>query len=229
MYSESWPASSATNRGQDYGNDHFRLEYSFSYSNATSPGAASSDAAIYQAKEDILWPANSAALYCSSILGYTIPSIISTILTAATSTIVTTFVTVTTATAERAPHKRTPDVEARDAIAVPNVLTRYPPVIVTSACSLAVSPVTVTSTTRTTMTTGTVPTTTTTSTTSTTTVQPALNPTNAQIQVRRSDGSTQFAYSDLGYGIYNHARSSIWGPSHKQAPSTGLDLVNSSP
>ncbi|KEQ74650.1 hypothetical protein M436DRAFT_33222, partial [Aureobasidium namibiae CBS 147.97] len=40
MYSESWPASSATNRGQDYGNDHFRLEYSFSYSNATSPGAA---------------------------------------------------------------------------------------------------------------------------------------------------------------------------------------------
>lgn len=199
MYSESWPASYATNVGQYRGNDHFLLEYSFSYSNATNPGSTNPVAAVYQAKKDILWPANSAQPYCSSILGYTTPLTTSTVFATATTTTTTTATTVTTQGARVAAGKRAPmagmDLAPRDSVAIPNVLTKYPASIVTSACSLAVTPVTQTSVVLTTTTATTVPATTTTTTTVTT--SPAAVPTHAIVEIAQTDGYNWWGVSDV--------------------------------
>jgi hypothetical protein len=139
MYSESWPPKYATNVGQYRGNDHFLLEYSFAYSNSTNPGSAQPLPAVYQAKRDILYPANSALAYCSSILGYTTPTVTATVSVTSTTIVATTTV-----------------VARRDVIAEPSALSKYPASIVTSACSLAATPVTQTITTTATTTAATV-------------------------------------------------------------------------
>jgi hypothetical protein len=134
MYAESWGSSYATNNGQYRGNDHYMVQYSFGYSNSTNAGSPNPLAAVYQARNDVLWPGNSAKPYCSSILGYTA--------SVTTTTVVVSVTASTTTTA--AARKR--------ALATPDVLSKYPASIVTSACSLAVQPasgtsvVTVTST-----------------------------------------------------------------------------------
>ncbi|KEQ68814.1 hypothetical protein M436DRAFT_16524, partial [Aureobasidium namibiae CBS 147.97] len=171
MYAESWGPSFATNNGQYRGNDHFMIQYSFEYSNSTNPGSPNPVAAVYQARQDILWPGNSAQPFCSSILGYTTPvattvsvtNVAATVTATSVSTYFTTVSTVVNAkrdggaspaptswtiingvallalpsiplSSTQAPQKR--------AVSTPNVLTKYPASIITSACSLAASPVT---------------------------------------------------------------------------------------
>jgi hypothetical protein len=102
MYAQSWGSQYATNVGQYRGNDNFKIQYSFSYSNITNPGTPNPLAAVYQARNDIQWPGNSAQPYCSSILGYTTPVVTTTIvatstpLTTTTTTIIQTDLTTTT-------------------------------------------------------------------------------------------------------------------------------------
>jgi len=184
MYAESWGPSYATNKGQYRGSDQYLIQYSFGYSNSTNAGSPNPQAAVYQARNDILWPANSAQGFCSSLLGYTTPVVTVTSATTTTpvsvtlqtvtitsvgetvtaTSVITTSITVTpnakrdisdptmtvingiTAPAlptipsisTQAPQKR--------ALSTPNVLTKYPGSILTSACSLAVKPVSSTST-----------------------------------------------------------------------------------
>jgi hypothetical protein len=188
MYAQSWGSQYATNVGQYRGNDHFKIQYSFSYSNSTNPGTPNPLAAVYQARNDIQWPSNSAQPYCSSILGYTTPVVTATIvatstpLTTTTTTAIQTDLTTTTVikpttttvTSTRVTAAKrdigamptewttidgvrakvlptvlgpstTEAVKRRD-IALPQVLSKYPASIISSACVLAVTPVTVTST-----------------------------------------------------------------------------------
>jgi hypothetical protein len=210
MYAQSWGTRYATNVGQWRGNDNFKIQYSFSYSNITNPGSADPVAAVYQARNDIKWPANSAQPYCSSILGYTTPVVTTTVVTTSTplaTTTTTDIKTDLTTTTVISPTTTTvtstkPFADKRDLewtsiapttinghlamalptlpiplpadavrkrdIALPSVLSKYPANIITSACSLAASPVTVTST-ATSTTTSTIDTVTIIETTSTTT------------------------------------------------------------
>lgn len=89
MYSETWPSSYATNVGQYRGSDHFMIEYSYAYSNSSSPGLANKNGAIHQASKDISY--STLQTYCSSLFGYTTP------ITTVQAT--TTFTPITTATA----------------------------------------------------------------------------------------------------------------------------------
>jgi hypothetical protein len=144
MYAESWGSDYATNNGQYRGNDHYMVQYSFGYSNATNPGSPDPLAAVYQARNDVLWPGNSAQPYCSSILGYTASVTTTTIfvsVTASATTTVTSSGNPTTAsvTSTAAAQKQ------KRALAMPDVLSKYPASIVTSACSLAVQPASSTS------------------------------------------------------------------------------------
>lgn len=93
MYSESWPASYATNKGQYRGSDQFTIQYSFAYSNSADPGAPCKDCAVHQASRDISY--SSLQPYCSSLLGYTIP------VATATVTATQTPSTITTTTSKR--------------------------------------------------------------------------------------------------------------------------------
>lgn len=124
MYSESWSSKYATNVGQWRGNDHFMINYSFSYSNSSNAGTPNPQAAVYQAKHDILWPGNSAAPYCSALLGYTAPVVTSTTVatftpagTTTTTATVTTFTTSTTASPTTVTTTTTATIAKRDEVA----------------------------------------------------------------------------------------------------------------
>ncbi|KAI7268903.1 hypothetical protein KC345_g7600 [Hortaea werneckii] len=169
MYSESWPASYATNKGQYRGSDHFTIQYSFAYSNSADPGAACKDCAVHQASRDISYL--SLQPYCSSLLGYTIPVATATVTAteaASTTTTTTTETALTTTTAQVFVKRQeesvlptvstsgsllvkvlvtaTASLEARAAAPTPDSLTKYPGDVVASACSLQASPATSTST-----------------------------------------------------------------------------------
>ncbi|KAI6791944.1 glycoside hydrolase [Hortaea werneckii] len=169
MYSESWPASYATNKGQYRGSDHFTIQYSFAYSNSADPGAACKDCAVHQASKDISY--SSLQPYCSSLLGYTDPVATATVTAteAASTTTTTTTTTALTTTTAQAFVKRqeesvihtvstsgsllvrvivtaTASLGARAAAPTPDFLTKYPGDVVASACSLQASPATSTST-----------------------------------------------------------------------------------
>ncbi|KAI6859842.1 glycoside hydrolase [Hortaea werneckii] len=169
MYSESWPASYATNKGQYRGSDHFTIQYSFAYSNSANPGAACKDRAVHQASRDISY--SSLQPYCSSLLGYTIPVATATVTAteaASTTTTTTTTTARTTTTAQvfvkrqeesiiqtvstsgsllvRVKATATASLDARAATSTPDSLTKYPGDVVASACSLQASPATSTST-----------------------------------------------------------------------------------
>ena len=88
MYSETWPASYATNTGQVRGYDRFLIEYSFAYSNAVDPGRASPNGAVHQASQEIA--ASTLQPFCSSYLGYTVP-----VATTTSTSTVSTLATVT--------------------------------------------------------------------------------------------------------------------------------------
>jgi hypothetical protein len=156
MYAESWSPKYATNKGQYRDADQYLIQYSFGYSIATDAGLPNSQAAVYQAREDISWPANSAQGFCSSLLGYTTPVVTITSATTTTPVSVTLqTVTVTsvgaTTTAFSVSTTSTTITSVvggkrRRAMSTPNVLTKYPASIVTSACSLVIKPVSSTST-----------------------------------------------------------------------------------
>ncbi|KAI7355674.1 glycoside hydrolase [Hortaea werneckii] len=169
MYSESWPASYATNKGQYRGSDQFTIQYSFAYSNSADPGAPCKDCAVHQASRDISY--SSLQPYCSSLLGYTIPVATATVTATQTPSTITTTTTTTSLTITTAQVfvKRqeesvihtvstsgsvlvkvvvtaTASLEARAAAPTPDSLTKYPGDVVASACSLQVSSATSTST-----------------------------------------------------------------------------------
>ena len=136
MYSESWPKSYATNVGQYRGSDHYKIQFSYMFSNATNPGSASPPPAVYQASRDISY--STLQPFCSSYLGYTIP--VTTTTTTTTTTPLTTTTTTTTTTVEGL----ATDMPAKRALSTPNVLTKYPTAILSSACSMQATPVTTT-------------------------------------------------------------------------------------
>jgi hypothetical protein len=144
MYTESWGPDYATNSGQYRGNDHYMVQYSFGYSNSTNPGSPNPLAAVYQARNDVLWPGNSAQPYCSSILGYTASVTTTTIFVSATASATITVTssgkpTMASVTSTAAAQKQ------KRALVMPDVLSKYPANIVTSACSLASQPASSTS------------------------------------------------------------------------------------
>ncbi|KAI7201815.1 hypothetical protein KC324_g2027 [Hortaea werneckii] len=149
MYSESWPASYATNKGQYRGSDQFTIQYSFAYSNSADPGASCKDCGVHQASRDISY--SSLQPYCSSLLGYTIPVATATVTATQTPSIITTTTTTTSLTTTTAQVfvKRqeesviqtvstsgsvlvkvvvtaTASLEARAAAPTPDSLTKYP-------------------------------------------------------------------------------------------------------
>lgn len=175
MYAETWGPSFATNNGQYRGNDHYMIQYSFGYSNSTNAGSPNPLAAVYQARNDILWPGNTAQPYCSSILGYTTPlatSVATSTASTTAATLTATASTVTTITSFRFGNAKrsaaaaasvssdaagylikvgsnSQTIAARAAASTvpePNVLTKYPSNIVSSACALAITQNSVTST-----------------------------------------------------------------------------------
>ncbi|KAI7231232.1 hypothetical protein KC330_g6521 [Hortaea werneckii] len=162
IYSESWPASYATNKGQYRGSDQFTIQYSFAYSNSADPGAPCKDCAVHQASRDISY--SSLQPYCSSLLGYTIPVATATVTATQTPSTITTTTTTTplTTTTAQVFVKRqeesviqtvstsgsvlvkvvvtaTASLEARAAAPTPDSLTKYPGDVVASACSLQIS------------------------------------------------------------------------------------------
>lgn len=138
MYSESWASSYATNVGQYSGNDHFLIEYSYSYSNATNPGSPNVNAAAHQASIDISW--STLQPFCSTMLGYAVPS--ATVTTTTTVTPLTTSTAYTTeTTTDYYLNKR-----AASALSTPAGLTKYPASILSSACSMQATSPTITST-----------------------------------------------------------------------------------
>ncbi|KAG9604895.1 hypothetical protein KCU77_g774, partial [Aureobasidium melanogenum] len=186
MYSESWPASYATNVGQYQGNDHFLISYSYAYSNQTNPGSACKDCAVHQASAEIT--ASSLQPYCSSILGYTpltataTNTVTTTPLVTITATVTTTIVqsaTVTDITTVLQKRQDTPAssqwlavstsdgtvvrvaptaMVARRDLSTPGALKKCPSGVVSSACSLVVQSPSVASATTTITTTITAPT-----------------------------------------------------------------------
>jgi hypothetical protein len=119
------------------GNDDYLIEYSYSFSNLTNPGAASPDAAIHQASKDISY--STLQSFCSSYLGYS--TAVTTVTTTATFspfTVVTVYPYPTTTVQ---PAKR-----SAGSLSTPDVLTKYPSAILSSACSLQATPVSGTST-----------------------------------------------------------------------------------
>lgn len=152
MYSEAWPTSYATNTGQYRGADLWKIMNSYTFTNATSPGAPNKVGAIYQARNEI--KANTLQPYCSSLLGYTTAvttvtststtTPLTTTFTTSTSTELTYTTTTTTAPAVVIFSKRV--VVPSSAPGTPAVLTKYPGTVIASACSLIATPVASTST-----------------------------------------------------------------------------------
>ncbi|KAK5118683.1 hypothetical protein LTR85_007889 [Meristemomyces frigidus] len=129
IYSETWSSSYATNVGQYRGNDHYLIEYSYTYSNKTNPGTACKSCAIAQATQEISW--SSEQPFCSTLLG----------VSAATSTATApqTVTPVTTVTV--ASTTKVISVIAKRSVAqsTPPNLTKYPASVISSACSLVIS------------------------------------------------------------------------------------------
>ena len=147
------------------GYDHFLIEYSYTSSNVTDPGTPCKNCAVHQASKDISY--STLQPYCSSLLGYTTPLSTATVSTTTTPGATSTVAAVATSTIfvkrDGAPALRTPNAipDKRDATttsiiqrpppaavnkrAAATVLTQYPPEVVSSACSLQATPVSVTS------------------------------------------------------------------------------------
>ncbi|KAF4554910.1 Hypothetical protein D9617_3g019790 [Elsinoe fawcettii] len=69
MYSSSWPANLATNKGQNRGGDRYLLTNSYAFTNGSNPGAKpDKPLAVYQARKAITF--SSLQPFCSTLLGY---------------------------------------------------------------------------------------------------------------------------------------------------------------
>ena len=164
IYSEAWDSSYATNTGQYRGSDHYMIEYSYTFTNSSSAGGPNKNGAIHQASKDITY--STLQSYCSNILGYSTP--LATVTATATITPVTTvstsiLVSIATVTSTAPANGKRQDSSSstlpilqltRDpvatankrALSTPDVLTKYPATVVSSACSLVATAATSTST-----------------------------------------------------------------------------------
>jgi hypothetical protein len=133
MYSQAWDKSYATNKGQYRGYDKYTITYSYTFTNATSPGKPRLPCDVAQASRVI--KSSTLGSFCSSLLGYSTP--FATVAITAT-TVVTLHTTVTVTPAANMPGKR--------GVATPSALATYPASAISSACSLNASPVTKTAT-----------------------------------------------------------------------------------
>ncbi|USP75175.1 hypothetical protein yc1106_02449 [Curvularia clavata] len=147
MYTQKWDKTYAVNDGQWRGDDHYTIEYSYSFSNTADPGKPKLPCDVAAAKTAII--SSSLQPFCSTLLGYTTP--VSTVVqtqftTVPASTQVSTLtpVTTTTTTTTLAPKKRDVSPET------PAALATFAPTAISAACSLQATPVTETATTSTT-------------------------------------------------------------------------------
>ena len=113
------------------------IQYSYAFTNSTGMVSPNKAGAIYQAQQDIVYA--SLQPYCSSILGYSTP-VVTVQSTTTTTPLSTTVATVYTTTTVTGGQKR------KRATSTPDVLTKYPNTVVSSACSAVATPVTQTST-----------------------------------------------------------------------------------
>ncbi|KAH0380250.1 glycoside hydrolase, partial [Aureobasidium melanogenum] len=146
LYTEAWDPSYATNKGQYRGNDHYMIEYSYTFTNTSNPGInpkqGDTNGAVHQASIDI----NYATLqpFCSAALGYS-----ALVATVSPSTVVTPMATSTvlaTTTITAGIAKRTAATDVSASLSTPAVLTKYPVSVLSSACSMVVTQATSTST-----------------------------------------------------------------------------------
>jgi hypothetical protein len=139
-YTEVWDQSYATNTGQYRGSDHYFVAYSYTYALtgnvAPAPSTGDKKGAVYQAAVDIKY--STLQPFCSTLLGYSAP--VATAVVYSTTTPVTTSTAVVTNTVTVSAAKR--DVST----STPNVLTKYPATVLSSACSMLVTQGTSTST-----------------------------------------------------------------------------------
>ena len=117
-YTEVWDQSYATNTGQYRGNDRYFVAYSYTFA----------------IKYSTLQP------FCSTLLGYSAPLATAVVYSTTTPVVTNTVTATSTVTVSQAAAKR--DVST----STPNVLTKYPATVLSSACSMLVTQVTSTST-----------------------------------------------------------------------------------
>lgn len=232
MYTQKWDKTYAVNDGQWRGDDHYTVEYSYSFSNTTDPGKPKLPCDVAAAKTAIV--ASSLQPFCSTLLGYTTP--VSTVVqtqftTVPASTQVNTVspVTTTTTTTTLAPKKR--DVSPQ----TPAALATFAPTAISSACSLQATPVTETATTSTTtiatVSSGTTTTTTTLATstkTVTSTATPAPTCTTSGVNLIQNGGfeGGMSSWTQAIYGANNAPTQ--WGSSSGGYNSGSCYLLSSS-
>jgi len=141
MFSQSWPASYASNFGHYSGKNHYLIASSWSFSNVTQAGTACASCAIDQATR--LIKASSLQPYCSSILGYTTPVVTATVTTVSSAATTTTIISTVVVT-DVVPVTST--MFEKRAAPTPAALTQYPASIISAACSAVASSVNVKST-----------------------------------------------------------------------------------
>ncbi|PNS16124.1 hypothetical protein CAC42_4525 [Sphaceloma murrayae] len=166
MYSQSWPEKYAVNKGQTRGYDKFLIQNSYSVSNKTNPGAACKDCAVRQMSKDVAW--HTLQPYCSTLLGYDKPVKTATVVSSVTATVFETKTSITslagspvqrrqasatstfkqllwpTAIFANASASASATVQKRAAASTPDVLTKYPLPVQSSACSLQATAMTTT-------------------------------------------------------------------------------------
>ena len=134
LYTERWDPSYATNFGQKRGNDEYTIAMSYAYSNLSSEAPLNTvgdkKGAIYQAALDMKY--DIAALE-STFLPFC--SALQTKSAAAVTSSVTGFQTITQTATATATTLITVNAK-RAALSTPNVLSKYPATVVSSACDL---------------------------------------------------------------------------------------------
>ncbi|KAH0341844.1 hypothetical protein KCU81_g6025, partial [Aureobasidium melanogenum] len=128
LYTEAWDSTYAVNGGQWWGDNQYLVSYSFGYPKLNpgiNPTVGDAVGAEYQAVADIKWA--TLQPFCSSYLGYT--AAVKTITTTATVTGVTSQTTT-------AAQSQTTTQNQKRALSTPDVLTKYPSTVLSSACQL---------------------------------------------------------------------------------------------
>ncbi|CAD0108593.1 unnamed protein product [Aureobasidium uvarum] len=127
LYDQTWSMSYAKNNGYSYGQDHYTVGFSYTFSNKTDGGKPRYACDVASAKSAIV----SASLqpYCSALLGFS--SAASTQTITVTPTVQAT--TLTTLAVQ----------QQKRAASTPAALQKYPASAITSGCALAASSVTV--------------------------------------------------------------------------------------
>jgi len=191
LYTEVWDQSYAMNTGQYRGNDRYFVAYSYTFaiknSVAPAPSVGDKKGAVYQAAVDIRYA--TLQPFCSALLGYSAPVATAVVYSTTTPVVTSTVIATNTVTVSQAAAKRAVSQST------PNVLTKYPATVLSSACSMFVTQATGTSIVGTVTSVSTAPTTTTlvTSTTAITSTIKATPSGNAYCE----DGSMVYGNSAI--------------------------------